>query len=298
MGFDPDDAGKRADELLEKIYADTKDDDSARANDDEDIEDNDTDNESDGGGEDWEAKFKTLQGKYNAEIPRLTEELKAVHAEKARLEAAKAPKGLQDAISDKVSEIEERITMMQKEYPVVFDGIDALVKKRVSETIRPTEEKVNNLASHAQTTDQARFEEMLDKEVPEWRKINNDPKFKKWLGETDRYTGASKLDLLRGAFYNRNLNSTKAFFDDFTGNASGMRMERHERRSEDTFDDIAPPTSGGAPVTGKPKGRYVTREEINQFYKDRAAGTWRGTEEEAKKMEANFFNAVKENRIR
>jgi hypothetical protein len=34
-----------------------------------------------------------------------------------------------------------------------------------------------------------KFHEELDKQVPEWRRISNDPKFAEWLNQTDEQTG-------------------------------------------------------------------------------------------------------------
>jgi hypothetical protein len=304
-----EDAGKRADELIAagKTGSDdlTPDDlDLEALSDSEDQDQEDPDSEA------WKHKYSVLQGKYNAEIGRLQDALSTTLLEKERLAARGTGDPIKEAVDRKVSDLEEQIAYIKEEYPNMFEGISALIDQKVSagiaEGLKPLATTVASVSAGQVRSDQEKYFESLDNDIGGWREINKSPKFLQWLQEADRYTGASRHELLSRAYNSMNVASTKAFFEDFA-KESGMeitidtekppKMEVHARKSESSFD-ISPTSTSGRVDPKPPKGNLVLRADIETFYKDRAMGRFAGTEEDAAKTEARILKAVQEGNVR
>lgn len=245
--------------------------------------------------DDFKHKYDVLQGKYNAEMGRMNTMLSAAMLEKERLAAQVATPPAATSFSDDVLiGGDEDIEFLRSQYPDAYRGIEALVKKTSSELLKPVAEGMAKTAADIRTE---RYLKDLDDRLPDWRKINDDPVFVDWLNRPDRYTGATKFQLIRDAFSKGDSTRTLAFFEDFLhdANAGSPPPPPPPQRQADT--DIYPNSSPNpAPPAGE-KG-IVYRADIDRFYKDRATGRFMGSEEDAAKIESRFFRAVKENKVR
>ena len=305
--FNPDAVGSEADKLIAKAAegSDINPEDLELGN---DLPEDDP--PPDGGDpEDFEHKYKVLQGKYNAEVGRLTEALSSALMDKERLSSRPPSDPARQAVEGRVDELEDKIKYIREEYPNLADGIDALMDRKLNAALdaklRPLQTSVASVTAGQVRSDREKYFEDLDRTLKGWRDINKSPKFLKWLEEEDRYTGQPRAALIRGAFDSFNTKATMAFFEDFA-KESGMdivleggapQMEVHKKKSEDRFD-ITPNTGGGRIDPKGQKGNFVSRDEIETFYKDRAMGRFAGTEEEAAKIEGRLLKAVQEGRVR
>ena len=237
--------------------------------------------------DDFKHKYNVLKGKYDAEGNRSNEMLSKVMSENERLKLALGvtpTNTADDHFTGDASELE--ITSFKKEYPSLAKGIEALTKKVIAESVKDTHELIGQ--SRRET-----YVSKLDDTVADWRVINDDPEFMKWLQVKDKYTGATKHQLLTSAWNNFNLDATKSFFEDYK---SEKGMTSSPRKSEDTFD-LAPDTSGGTMPVKSQKG-FISKDEISTFYRDRALNRFTGSEADAEKIEAKIFRAVKEGKVR
>jgi hypothetical protein len=236
--------------------------------------------------DDFKHKYNVLKGKYDAEGSRSNEMLSKVMAENERLKLALGvpAQSTDDHFTGDASDME--ITSFKKEYPSLAKGIEALTKKVISESVKDTHELIGQ--SRRET-----YVSKLDDTVADWRAINDDPEFIKWLQAKDKYTGATKHQLLTSAWNNFNLEASKAFFEDYKAEKG---MTSSPRKSEDTFD-LSPDTSGGTMPVKSQKG-FISKDEISTFYRDRAMGKFTGSEADAEKIEAKIMRAVKEGKVR
>jgi len=60
-----------------------------------------------------------------------------------------------------------------------------------------------------------KFHEELDKQVPEWRRINNDPEFAEWLNQRDEQTGRLKQDLFLKAYNMFDVSTMVSFLKEY-----------------------------------------------------------------------------------
>ena len=251
----------------------------------------------------FEHKYNVLQGKYNAETGRLNTMLSAVFTEKEQLQAQlnTAPAPANPFSDDTVIAGDQDIEFLKAQYPDAYPGIEALVAKRTAEIVKPVADTVASTAATMAKTEGDRYFETLDGKVNDWRTINNSPEFIAWLNTRDRYTGATKHQLLRDAFYKRDVERSATFFEDYlreTGAAPASNQPPPPPRSRQFVDTDAYPNNSGNPAPSTSEKGIVHRSDIDRFYKDRATGQFIGTEDDAAKIESRFFRAIKEGKVR
>ena len=221
--------------------------------------------------------------------------------EKAELEAKNASlaaelakrEGPVNPFDDTIAKPDDDLEYFQSNYPNIFKGAIALVRKEISRV----EQKVDTVGSAAEKASRAVYFENLGKEITNWEEINNSKEFRDWLQQSPRYMTVPKHNLLMDAFNRKDVATTAQFFKDFLDDSQG-KFSTDESASRNKSRDISPNTSGSpSPSQSGGKG-IVTREDINRFYKDRAEGRFVGSEEDAAKIESRFLRAVREGKVR
>ena len=250
--------------------------------------------------EDFEQKYKTLQGKYTAELDRMNNLLSSTLSERerlaAQLESTRTPQ-LADPGNDETTRF---IDELQSEYPTIAKGVEAMLKRDVRDRMAKTEGAVENLTRATDQVVADRYLSSLDSIMPSWRQIKDNPDFSKWLAQPDRYTGATRFQLLSGADSQRNPQTVAAFYEDFAREAGLLSDDGGTpapSRSAPTTQNISPTTTGNPAPSTQSKG-FITRDEITKFYRDRALGKFSGSDEDAAKVEGRIMKAVREGKVR
>ncbi len=251
--------------------------------------------------DDWEHKYQVLQGKYNTEIPRLSDMLSKQMEDNqkltARIEALEQRRQPELDDSQGAGETsDDDLKTLAEQYPALYKGILAAAKQEASKASKKVEGKVDTIARDYQAERKLKYYKDLTDSVPNWEKINAHPVFIKWLNERDRYSGQTKQNLLNNAFNGNDVSTTVTFFTDFM-KEKGIRNSNSQVRDA---DEIAP--SGSSAGTGgrivRPGLTTITRAVIDKFYSDRARGRFSGTEEEARKFEARIMQAVRDGKVK
>lgn len=246
---------------------------------------------------DYQQAYRTLQGKYNAEVPRLNQALAEQGKQNSDL------KRQIDELSAKVSELSS--SPKQDSVKILEDAgyqDDALITafKAQNEQLAELQRKndklqaslqelhgvkdrvARNEETQAQTAAQ-RFITDIAAAIPDWEAVNDNPQFHAFLSQEEGLSGYTRQDTLSRA--EKSLDAAtavkifKAFKDSLT------------KRKE----NISPNSRGsGSAPEGK---RLFSREEVAQFYADLARGRIKqGPEAQAK--EAEIIEAQREGRIR
>ena len=249
--------------------------------------------------ETWENKFRTLKGKYDAEIPRLVQANADLKAELAYLKGkfesleSAAPKPAEGEVR-KNPKIEE----FQRDYPDIYEYVMELQKEKVAQA-PDIEDQVKRLTEATQKTAVERFYESLDSSVSDWKEINKDPDFATWLQVEDRYTGASRYELLSSAYHNMNARVVSNIFQDYK-NSKAPASDPGTRAPVDKSKFTAPSStkrSGEIDLQNQQAKKVYPRSEIDRFYKDAALGRLRLTAEQKAAKENEFFAAMQEGRV-
>lgn len=241
-----------------------------------------------GDDEKWEARYKTISGKYNAEVPRLHQQLKERDGE---LKSLKDRIEMLEAASTKESLVKP------EEVQEFGEPLVDLIRRAAREEVGAKDAEIQQLKSRVESFEvktsantEATFYEDLARAVPEWMAINDDPEFHKWLAEHDDLTGMQRQQILGQAEANRDANRVARFFSAFKKVQEGTAAAA----SNTLESQVAPTTSR---VDAPPQGKKIwTRAEIADFY----AGDRRGaySEDQAAAIDNEIQLAIRERRVR
>ena len=255
--------------------------------------------------EDFEHKYRVLQGKYSNEVPRLHDQVKSLEAnltaaverlnkasaEKERApepKAAAAPKDVEDFGADLVDMV---VRVSQATLARAAQAIDAKVAEldskiaALSDQLKGTSQTV--VASAEQT-----FFDRLTRVMPEWERINADQGFLAWLAEEDPVYGVPRQNALHLAQQQLNVERVASVFNAYIG------PRKEQAPKTDPLDKHVSPRSAAsaAPApTGKP---VITQAQVTQFYNEVRQGKYRGNEAEATRLEQLINSALAEGRVR
>lgn len=234
----------------------------------------------------WEHRFKVLQGKYNAEIPRLAGENKDLKAKLTELEASLESLKNKPEPLVKPEEIEE-----------YGEGLIDVARRIAREELASKDAEINSLKAKIDSLSnvttkkvEADFFTSLTSMVPDWEQVNQDPKFLSWLDEVDELTGESRQTLLSRAEQSRDAARTAKFFNAFKKTSSTWAAN-----SANALDQqVAPPTNK-AP-NAPPAKKVWTRAEVSDFYARMRRGDI--SDADAVAIEADIHAAQIEGRLR
>jgi hypothetical protein len=287
-----------------------------------------------GGEETFEKRYKVLQGKYNAEVPRLQKQLREANDKEAELRQRLTNlETLVASMKDKPAKEEstpvpESISQEEIEQfgPDLIDVVRRVVRQEsgviLDKRLKPVEENVKqvseNVASTTETvaqSDRRRMFDELQDAVPNWQQQNEDPDFLTWLEEEDPYSGMTRQSLLVNALKANNSTRVIALFRGFQqenavvtpdDQESEKAPSKEDSESPDELNDLVAP---GTPKTGTTgaqdesgKGMIWTRRDIEQFTAEKNEWIKRNPEkdmpEKLQKLDRDLFAAQIEGRVR
>lgn len=265
--------------------------------------------------ETFEQKYRTLQGMYNAEVPRLTASnqdlsarLQSMEQLVATMNTAPAPVAepapvpvLTTLTDEEVSEYGESIDIMRKvsqEVAGQYQGQIAAMQSTIDELRGSVVPRVEQIATQQVQNAEQTFWSDLATTVPNWRDINGDQDFQTWLLETDPLSGLTRQTYLDDAQRNLDVVRVGNFFTSWASStgANTALSDRSEQTSE-LERQVAPgkSRSSGAPH-GNTKKTY-TPQDISKFFDDVRTGKYAGREDERNKTESDIFAAQADGRI-
>ncbi len=139
-------------------------------------------------------RLRALQGKYNAEVPRLHAELKEVKEAAAR---PAAPAGDTD-IGGEDDDLPDDLRAAFDDMPTVLGAVDQLVKHRSKSILRetrrevetvtkPLAEKLEPAVAQAQKAAEAEHFGAIASAHADWKQVVGDPAFKDWTEKLPAY---------------------------------------------------------------------------------------------------------------
>ena len=246
---------------------------------------------------DFEQMYKILQGKYNAEVPRLSAEIKSVKQQNQDLQAtieSRINQALAAVLTQNKTESIQTATTtsdllndpeymtFQEEYPETAKNLNKIIQvqtennKKLMEKLGQFENRIKQSDATAQKSEQDRFNDSLAVKVKDWKTIDQDPAFTQWLQEKAPYSNQSKHQLLVDAYNRRDIDTTARFFEDFQKDSKTDQSQsippntpNDELGTETTVEDLISPPRGSSPA---PKSnnqfKFITRKQIEKHFKD------------------------------
>lgn len=242
------------------------------------------------GDDKWEARFKTLSGKYNAEVPRLHAAIKERDSKLNSLTEEV------EALKAKIATPQEKL-VTPEEVSEFGEPLVDLIRRAAREEVQGKDSEIaqlkrqlEQLSGTATANVEVSFYDRLGNAVPDWRVINDDPEFHTWLGEVDDLTGMQRQDILQQAEEKRDADRVARFFKAF----KKVQQDKSAESQTSLESQVAPEATRTPEV---PKGKKLwTRAEIAAFYAADRRGEY--TEEQASAIDAEIQAAIREQRVR
>lgn len=262
-----------------------------------------------------EQKYKTLQGMYNAEVPRLNADKRELAERVSNLEqllsTASQPITLQAPEPEAVNLITDQDMEDYGDSIDVMRRVNQEENNAANQRISQLEQMLNNLQSNvipkvdtlanqqAHSSEQTFWSE-LSSEVPQWRDINENPDFQTWLLSTDPLTGISRQTYLEDAQSNFDARRVANFFSSW-GEQNGMSEQAQPASNASNTSQLEKQVAPGkGKNTGTPaniNGKTYSTADITQFYDRVRTGYYKGNDSERAKTERDIFAAQQDGRI-
>lgn len=255
----------------------------------------------------WKHRFSVLQGKYNAEVPALQQQVMELTRSAPVTVPPASPSASAPAPSGSSISAEEIEEYGQDFFDVVgrraLEVIRPVLEQMVNERIGNVASKVERITTSVEQTATERFFRDLGELVPTWATINQEQGWLEWLDEVDQFSGQTRQALLNDARAKLDARRAAALFKAYGESsaqhahaAPGAATGQHPR-----LQDFAEPSvvrAGAASPAGSGTGRIWTPDLVNKFYGDVRRGIYVGREAEKRQIEDDIQRAGTEGRYR
>lgn len=278
--------------------------------------------------DDWQNRYRTLQGKYDHEIPQLRSHIQQLESLIATMRQAPAQPAPPSAAAEPAADIEIPDEDYTTYGPDFVDSARRWARAEVQRDLMRQQQQIDELRSYASQTTGDRLKDRVRAELdrdPElagrWQQLDTDAGFNAWLGDIDQFSGARRLDLLREAYAGGDAVRTGRFFKAYLHEHTDHSRNAAEPPAQTPYS-AAPRTNGNGgysgngagpvdlsayaapgrasnatPGPGAPERRLWTNRDIQSFYEGRLKGRYKGREQEADRLERDILLAAQEGRI-
>lgn len=208
----------------------------------------------------WEHRYKVLEGKYRAEVPRLAADNRDLRTKMDALSAEL------ESLKSKADQPNSTL-ISQEDREKYGDDLLDVIKRAAQEQVAAKDQEIAALKSrlesiHSDTAKNAEvsFYDRLSQLTPDWVTVNDDPGFLKWLDEYDGLTGKRRQDLLSDAENSRDADRVSRFF-----NAWKSQQKTTTASTNKALEAQVVPETNKVVTPPKAK-RFFTRAEIADFY--------------------------------
>jgi hypothetical protein len=139
------------------------------------------------------------------------------------------------------------------------------------------------LRGMAQRSQHIEIERALDRAIPAWREVYQNPAFSQWLSLPDAYSGGIRSQLMRQAVAVGDAHRVVQFYRGFLAEYGATDARSYQSRG------------GSSRGRTAPSGNIYTRAQIQNLYERRRRGEF--TDAAWARTEQEIFNAANEGRI-
>ena len=258
--------------------------------------------------DDWQQKYRSLQGMYNADVPRLNAENRDLSSRVSQLEgllgsmqepAQQTPVQSEKLITDDdVKEYGDSIAVMRKAAREEVSQEIAQLRQQLGQ-LQGVLPQVQQVQAQQKKSGEQTFWSTIASEVPNWSDINNDPDFQSWLLAIDPLTGISRQTYLEDAQKNLDASRVVNFFRTWEGENGKTNTAQVDRTAQQSQlqKQVAPGRSRNNGVKASGQNRTYTPNDIQEFYADVRKGKYKGRDDERGRIERDIFAAQQEGRI-
>jgi len=287
--------------------ADSAEEQAAESDSQEQVQSDNVDEE-----ETFERRYKSLQGMYNAEVPRLHAEKRELETRVTQLEALMSTLNTPTTTNTQqqtalvtdadVEEYGDSIDVMRRvsreeasQQQARIDQLEGLVRGMQTSVVP----QVQQLQHRQAVTSEQAFWSDIQTAVPDWQDINTNQGFQSWLLEVDPLTGISRQTYLDDAQKNLDARRVTQFFSTWkaqTGPSVAQSTPVVQSKSQ-LEKQVAPGRGRSGGTTSSNEPATYSSVDIKNFFTDVQKGKYKGKEKERDRIERDIFAAQREGRI-
>lgn len=268
--------------------------------------------------ENWEQKYRSLQGKYDAEVPSLQAQIRTLTGQVAELTAkVQTPPKPADPPPAAPEPPPKLVTDKDVENfgPDVIDLIARKAQEIVAEQTGKLTGELQALRAEnaklaaqvegtAETASKAAYTGFIGevrKRVPDLDTLDQNQSWLDWCMGVDPLSGSQRQLLLNDALTKGDLERTVAFIDTWRktqpANPDPTPPAKDPAVEAELRSQLEPGTSKTPPAPA-PEPSSITASDIAKFYDDVTKGKYRGRDQERLAREAEIDKAIAEGRVR
>lgn len=256
--------------------------------------------------DEFEQKYKTLRGKYDAEVPRLHQQVRDLNGKLDELAKSmeakpKPPTKSKEKVSyvtdadraefgEELIDVQRRVAQeVSQEYTERMEQQDAVIQK-LQDQLAKTGNDVGEMS----------FTQRLHSVVPDFAEIDNDERWVAWLNEHDPMLRGPRRDQAAAAFQAGDVEAVLHYVNLFKESIAQPEPAPRDQRQSELEKQVAPNRSANSVRTQSANQNsklYSSKEVDNAWTKVRALNT-KGKYADAEKLEAELTVAYMEGRVR
>jgi uncharacterized coiled-coil protein SlyX len=259
---------------------------------------------SDGVSDEFKQKYSTLKGKYDAEVPRLHQQVRELTDQLGSIQ-----KGMEDAKKAETDKPKEKVSYItdadREEYGDDLIDFQRRVAKEVSQEYDgrfEQQEKViaelrEQVSSTGSQVGEMGFTQKLNVLVPGFDQLDNDERWVSWLNEYDPMSRGPRRDQAQGAFDRGDADSVAHYVKLFRESVDPVDQTKSNRQAE-LEKQVTPNRSASTSASKSLVGSkiYSAKQMDKAWAKNKSLNT-KGKYDEAAKLEAELTAAYMEGRV-
>lgn len=250
--------------------------------------------------ETWEHKYHRLQGKYDAEVPRLHSQVKEligrVESLTHALETKEQPKEEQPKRSQLVTDQdreafgEDLIDLQRRVAQEVASQYEAKFTQQQEQIAYLTQA----LQQQGNQVGEMTFEQKLRWAVPDFDAINNDPRWVEWLNAYSPELNGSRRVPAQDAYARGDVDAVAHYVNLFKQTIAPKKADKRQAELE---RQVAPTKNASTGTAPNQQGKTYSMSEWSSLYDKVAQMVSRGKIDEAQKLEAELASAMQTGRV-
>jgi hypothetical protein len=255
--------------------------------------------------EDWEKRYKNLRAsrdenlwKAKQDLANAMERIQSLQRDISELKA-KAPSSSVDPFEGIFTEEDEdtlgpaTLATMKKVTQKATEVATAPLRKELEDERQRRQKSDAEMVKRLKQENYSAFLGKIASAEPEWKAINFDPGFLKYMQEPD-YDGIPRKTYFSEAEAQGNAALVIRYMKEYKQWKSGVKPKA------DPLASKVAPTGEGSGSNAVPKEKVpenISRAYIDKFYSDLTRGKYKGRHSEAEAIEAKIEKAVMEGRV-
>jgi hypothetical protein len=257
--------------------------------------------------EDWEAKYRSLQGMFNSQMPKLQSENKEL---RSHLETMQ--RQIEELKQPKTTQAEDRLVSDKDEEQFGADLID--VARRIAKDelrtaatqyrkdLADRDAKIANLEAMLGRTGGAvatmSFEQQLERAIPDFHELNRNPQWIAWLDGVDPYTSEPRRMFAENVYNAGDVDKLSQIVAYYKASTQPQQQDQQrQQRQTELQKQVAPSRTATASVA--PQGdRYYTEAEASRLWDKVKVLYVNGQNDEGRRIENELSLAEAQGRIR